>query len=290
VPRAISREGSGVTEEATVSEAELNGAETGAEEDETDATQRYERSRIRFPYTDLIGAERLANAIYHEYGGNCTMDQLAAAVKSTTTSSSFKVRVASAGTFGVVKVRKQRVELTELGRRLVDPHTRSGARVEAFLRVPLYKAIFDNHRGGIMPLDSGLESEIVELGVTPSQKERARQVFQRSAEYAGFFDHGRDRLVMPAPLEADGSSSPEPIPGEAEPAPAAAQEDPDAGFLSRLHPIIAGLVRMLPGEKDTWPVDKQKAWLKVAQVNFEFLYGSEEQSSSNDRIHQDSQM
>jgi hypothetical protein len=277
-----------VTEEAAVSAVEPDLPETTAEEDETDDTPRYERSRIRFPYTDLTSAERLANAIYHQYGGNCSMDQLAAAVNSTTTSSSFKVRVASAGTFGVLKVRKQRVELTELGKRLVDPHTRPQARVEAFLRVPLYKAIFDDHRGGMLPLDSGLESEIVDHGVTPSQKERARQVFQRSAEHAGFFDHGRDRLVMPAPAEADSSPSPEPPPDEEDqPLSPPPQEDADAGFLGKLHPIVAGLVRMLPAAKDDWPAEQQKAWLKVAQVNFEFLYGSEDQSSATDRTSQD---
>jgi hypothetical protein len=278
-----------VTEDAAVSTVEPDLTGTVAEGDETDGTSRYERSRIRFPYTDLTSAERLANAIYHEYGSNCSMDQLAAAVKSTTTSSSFKVRVASAGTFGVLKVRKQRVELTELGKRLVDPHTRPQARVEAFLRVPLYKAIFDDHRGGMLPLDSGLESEIIDHGVTSSQKERARQVFQRSAEHAGFFDQGRDRLVMPATVETEGPP-PDLVPVEEDPLPppSRSQEDADAGFLGNLHPIVAGLVRMLPGAKDDWPAEQQKAWLKVAQVNFEFLYGSEGQSSPTERTSQDS--
>jgi len=267
-----------------VSEVDSDLPEAGTEEEETDGTQRYERSRIRFAYTDLGGAEELADIVYHQYGGNCAVDQLAAAVKSTTTSSSFKVRVASAGTFGVLKVRKQRVELTDLGRRLVDPHTRAQARVEAFLRVPLYKAIFDHHRGGLLPLDSGLESEIVEHGVTASQKERARQVFQRSAEHAGFFQQGRDRLVMPAPGEAETSIPPDVPDDEEVPPPATppAPEDADAGFLSNLHPIVEGLVRMLPGANDKWPADKQKAWLKVAAVNFEFLYGSEGTIPSTD--------
>lgn len=275
-----------MTEEPAVSDVDPDVVDAEAQGDEGNGTQRYERSRIRFPYTDLATAERIANAIYHEYGGNCTMDQLAAAVKSTTTSSSFKVRVASAGTFDVLKVRKQRVELTDLGRRLVDPHTRSQARVEAFLRVPLYKAIFDDHRGGILPLDSGLESEIVGHGVTTSQKDRARQVFQRSAEYAGFFDHGRDRLVMPAPIEADTPPSPDDSMDEEEP-PQPPSQDQDSGFLSNLHPIVAGLVRMLPGQNDQWPADKQKAWLKVAQVNFEFLYGSEGKGSASDHSGED---
>jgi hypothetical protein len=35
------------------------------------------------------------------------------------------------------------------------------------------------------------------LGVAQKQTERARQVFQRSAEVAGFFEMDRSRLIMP---------------------------------------------------------------------------------------------
>jgi len=36
--------------------------------------------------------------------------------------------------------------------------------VESFLRVPLYRAIFDRYRGVKLPPDAGLESEMVGLG------------------------------------------------------------------------------------------------------------------------------
>ena len=35
------------------------------------------------------------------------------------------------------------------------------------------------------------------LGVSSKQTSRARQAFERSANDAGFFQHGMDRLVMP---------------------------------------------------------------------------------------------
>lgn len=38
---------------------------------------------------------------------------------------------------------------------------------------------------------------MVALGVAEKTKDRARQLFERSAEHAGFFAHGRNRLVMP---------------------------------------------------------------------------------------------
>ena len=74
------------------------------------------------------------------------------------------------------------MELTDLGKRIVDPETHDGARAEAFLRVPLYRAIFDRYRAVKLPPDPGLESEMVGLGVSTKQTERARQVLQRSAQ------------------------------------------------------------------------------------------------------------
>ncbi|MTV11833.1 MULTISPECIES: hypothetical protein [Bradyrhizobium] len=49
----------------------------------------------------------------------------------------------------------------------------------------------------MIPPTAALEREMVGLGVAEKQKERARQVFERSAEQAGYFEHGRNRLVMP---------------------------------------------------------------------------------------------
>ena len=114
---------------------------------------------------------------------------------------------------------------------------------------------------------------MVGLGVSSKQTERARQVLQRSAQYAGFFGQGRDRLVQPPAGEGAAPPPPPPPPPE-EPPPA------DTDFLSRLHPIIAGLVRMLPHEDDKWSYEDQQAWLHVAKVNFAFLYGGQQETSS----------
>lgn len=134
-------------------------------QDEQESSQKRERSTIRFPYVDLAGAEQIARAVHDNYGlGSCEQDQLAANLQTTTASSTFRQKLAGAGTFGLVRVRRQRVELTDLGKRIVDPDTQGAARVESFLRVPLYRAIFDRYRGVKLPPDAGLESEMVGLG------------------------------------------------------------------------------------------------------------------------------
>jgi len=58
--------------------------------------------------------------------------------------------------------------------------------------------MYDKFKNGVLPPAAALERDIVELGVAEKQKDRARQVFERSAEQGGFFEHGKNRLVMPA--------------------------------------------------------------------------------------------
>jgi hypothetical protein len=53
------------------------------------------------------------------------------------------------------------------------------------------------YRGGVLPPATALSRDVVALGVSEKQKDRARLVFECSAEQAGFFEHGKQRLVMP---------------------------------------------------------------------------------------------
>ena len=64
--------------------------------------------------------------------------------------------------------------------------------------MPLFDALVNEYKGTMLPPDSGLEQKIRELGVSAKQAAKARQAFQRSAELAGFFKMGKDRLVQPA--------------------------------------------------------------------------------------------
>jgi hypothetical protein len=110
----------------------------------------------------------------------------------------FRVKVASSRTFGATMVKDGMISLTALGRKLLDPQTRAAARVNAFLTVPLFARLAEDYKGSLLPPTSGLEQKITELGVSPKQASRARVAFQRSAEQAGFFQHGKNRLVQPA--------------------------------------------------------------------------------------------
>jgi hypothetical protein len=227
-----------------------------------------QRSTIGFPYTDLKSAIELADAIHSQVGlRDCDDDQLAAWTKQSSKSSTFRVQVYAARTFRVLEGDGSNHRLSELGRAIVDPKQAREAKARAFLAVPLYKAVYEKYRGGVLPPAAALSRDMVALGVSEKQKDRARLVFERSAEEAGFFEHGKQRLVMPGvayqpdvPGE-NGSERPEPEKG-------GGGEPPS----SKLHPFIQGLLQTLPKPETEWAATARVKWLQTAANIFDLIY------------------
>src|SRR5271155_4340282 len=191
---------SGVQSDASDGKGLREQTATGSNDRGAEETTRNLRSTISFPYTGLSDAERIARALHDSWGGGASPDQLAASLEASPRSGSFRVKLATSRTFCVISISRGSITLTDLGRKLIDPQTRASARVEAFLAVPLFAALVNEYKGAMLPPDSGLEQKIRDLGVSTKQTARARQAFQRSAELAGFFKMGKERLVKPANL------------------------------------------------------------------------------------------
>ena len=106
-----------------------------------------EQSSIAFPYLDLEAAAEVARAVYNRSGlGTCDLDELAAQMGQTM-SGAFRLKTGTAKIFDFVdKEGKSGIKLSELGRQIVSPETERAARVEAFLRVPLYAAVYDKYK------------------------------------------------------------------------------------------------------------------------------------------------
>lgn len=241
-----------------------------------------ERSEIRFPYSDLKDAEEVAVAVWTNFGTTgTTLRELAPHMNTTDTSSGFKQKVAAAKTFGVLASTRNRAELTPLGVRLADETTAADARVACFLQVPLYEAIYRQYEGRSLPGDTGLEADMKGLGVTPKSVTKARQVFQRSAERAGFFRLGANRLVKPTGTTLDHK-------GDDEKPPLEKPKKPEVGVYEGIatHPILIGLWKMVPSpdEAKTWPKAKRDQWLNAVKVNLDLLYDDEADSLPN-RLH-----
>lgn len=236
---------------------------------ETEGDAIRERSKIQFPYNDLNDAVAIAKAVHDNAGMQCTIDQLAAYVKQSITSGAFRVRLSTAATFGLTENERGSIRLTDLGRQAADPTQEATARVEAFLRVPLYAQLFEHYKGYQLPPPAALEKYMREIGVIAKQSGRARQAFMRSARQAGFFVHGEDRLVRPA------GPGTKPVTPEAQQDPKREDErktgggggDPPA-----IDPIIAGLLKRLPVSGARWPKAQRKLWLSLLEGSFDLIY------------------
>jgi len=250
-------------EKATVVEAVVD----------ADDGQGRQRSTISFPYADLNSSLALAQAIHGNVGlGDCDDSQLSAWTNQSLKSSTFRVQLAAARLFGLMATDGNgRHRLTELGRMAVDPNKAREARARAFLQVPLFKAVFDNYNGTVMPPPAALARDMVLLGVAEKTKDRARQVFERSAEQAGFFAHGKNRLVMPAiSMPADTSAD------KSEDREHDDDDNRGGGGGGGKDPLLAALIQKLPPTGTDWSADDRVMWLQMISMAFQMTYGQKE--------------
>ena len=238
--------------------------------DKTGEDGKRQRSSIAFPYMDLNEAITIARAIHNHVGtGVCSIEQLAPWVKQSPTSSGFRSRLGASRLFGLVDTdRSDALKLNELGRLVVDGKREREGRARAFLSVPLFAAVHDKFKGGVVPPAAALDNELIALGVASTLKDTARRVLERSAEQAGFFEAGRDRLVMPGFVPQDGT-------------PEAPSEKPEFGNgggnngdggKTDIDPIIKGLLARLPKSGDVWPEAERKLWLELLSGSFKLIY------------------
>ena len=227
-------------------------------------------STVGFPYFDLTNAEELAKTIL-DNGGSLTRDQLAGVMGSSSTSGAFWMKLSAAKMFGLVEQTPQgKLELTQTGFDVLDKDEwrKKAGRKEAFLKVPLYRRMYDEFRGKPLPArPHGIEQAFTRFGVSEKQKGVARLAFDKSATTAGFFSAGIERLIEPiivtvpsANLALDTS------------APMVAEAVGRARASSDLHPFIKGLIEALPKPGDPWPTDKRAKWLRAAANNFDLMY------------------
>jgi len=155
------------------------------------------RSTIEFPYFDLASAIEVAKAVKQMGGTSADWTSVAVHLNMAGDGGGFRQRVMTGKSFGVLEYSRGSIDLTELGIRAVDPQYERAAKVDAFLKVPLYKALFDKLNGQMLPPTAAIERMAEQLGVAPKQKDKARQVFMRSAKQAGLFDISAERLALP---------------------------------------------------------------------------------------------
>ena len=254
--------------------------ESQSEQNDNGADEKLrELSTIAFPYLSLNDGIEIAQAV-HQLGGEGSYEQIAAVIESTPTSSSFRTKISTAKVFGLISTGQGTVSLAQLGSRICDTQQEKAARAEAFLTVPLYSTVYEKYKGVSLPPPSGLETAIGSMGVASKQRERARQVLYKSAQEAGFFQFGKDRLIMPPTAKASAAPVVAPVEEPAQPEKKRKSHDSDDED-ERLHPFIKGLLTKLPKPDDEWPQENRAKWLETAANIFDLLYKN---SDDNNRV------
>lgn len=255
-------------------------AENAAQTDDSklepgEGVRTRQRSTIGFPYADYDGALAVAIAIHNNAGhGTCSVAQLAPWMAQSVKSSGFRTQLASSRLFGLIDSdNTETYRLTSLGTRVVDPAQARAAKVEAFLKVPLFAALFEKYKTGVVPPGPALEREMVALGVPEKQKARARQVFENSAQQSGFRDHGANRLVMPAVMV------PPPVPPTITRDSGGGNSNgsgvaPDVGL--DLDSLLIALLQKIPSQGEPWPKERRVRWFKTFAMNVSQVYDGED--------------
>jgi hypothetical protein len=254
-------------------EARMTTVDNDANSDPTDDAQKRERSTIEFPYMDLGDALKVAGAIHSKAGSSvCPYDALAATLELSPNSSGFRTRLSTARMFGLIESDRASggVKLTALGQMTVDASRQREAKTKAFLSVPLYERLYEHYRGKVLPPTAGLEADISSLGVSSKQVDRARQAFERSAEIAGFFERGRNKLVAPVLVPTTPLTDEPSTESKSEP-------ETSSDKTSILHPLITGLLQTLPIPGATWDGEERLKWLQMAASIFGVIYEGEAQ-------------
>jgi hypothetical protein len=239
------------------------------------------QSTIQFPYADLEAAVGVAR-IMRDRGGNSqfTKDQLAAALGHAVKSGAFVAKLHAARMFGLIETVAGKSRVTQLGFNAIDSDSdrAKSARAEAFLRVALYQRTYEEYRGKTLPArPHGLDRGFIDFGVTSTRAHNARWAFERSARYAGYFDHGEERLVAPLIVAAaEGERADEPPTSSPAQNPQGPQQTQRFAPSSDRHHLIKGLFEELPEPQAKWGAAERVRWLRLAASMFDVLYTTED--------------
>ncbi|WOJ90594.1 hypothetical protein RZS28_04685 [Methylocapsa polymorpha] len=228
-----------------------------------------EVSSIQFPYGDLDDAVDFAKGVHAVGGQSCLIEQLAGHLRVAANGGAFRARLAYPRIFGLCEYERGSVTLTPLGLRIVDPSQEEAARVDAFLTVPLYRAVYEKYKGYTLPPPAALEREMAGLGVSSKQTDKARQVFDRSAKQAGFYWAGTERLTLPV-VKSKPDTRPIEPPSTTTHVGSGAGNGGDDDLA--LDPLLVELLKKIPSTGEQWPAAQRVRWFRTFAMNVSQIY------------------
>jgi hypothetical protein len=121
-------------------------------------------------------------------------------------------KLSAAKLFGLIEEKNSQYVLSVRATQILMPDfddERKQAMIDAFMSIPLFKALFDAYRSGL-PEGLGLRNALRhKFGVIATRVEMAERVFFASADLAGLFDvrGSRTQLIIP-PIARNRSDKP----------------------------------------------------------------------------------
>jgi hypothetical protein len=162
-------------------------------------------SATKFAASDLAASVAVAQAIHEKGGGRAAHDQLAAFLKyKSSNNGSYLDRVASARLFGLIEGARGELAPTTRALNILMPEYPERVRgylIDAFMDVPLFRAVYDEYHGRELPPEFGLKNAMrTRFGITPSRLDDAYRSLMDSADTAGLFDvkGSRTQLIIPS--------------------------------------------------------------------------------------------
>ena len=253
------------------------------------------RSGIASPYFDLAASIAVADAVYKTWGGSCSPDQLTTSLGYKSTSSgTYLTRVSAAGKhFGLIQLNGDRISITERAKKIISPvmpEDAVGAKVEAFLAVPLFAKVYEEFKGNSLPPEVGMKNLFqTTYAILPDRVPQAVRVFFNSAEQAGFFsatNGQRIRLISPSKsLTLPTAKQADSQVREEIPVPTTVQHQSHKGGGSDgtggVHSAIIGLLRDLPPPGTDWPKKQKERFVKAFQATLDFVYPDDDEDGGN---------
>ncbi len=178
---------------------------TASNEPQPAKNGRRQRSGTAFPVYALADSVRVAQLIHERGGGIANDDQLASYLNyKSPRNGAYLGRVGAAKLFGLIAGGATQFTITPLAQKILMPVYAAQAQeglVEAFLKVPLFRGVFDECRGKELPPEFGMKNLLRQkFQIIPARVGNAYRVLMDSADTAGFFATrgSRSHLIMPA--------------------------------------------------------------------------------------------
>ena len=244
------------------------------------------RAKLSYPYFNMISSLAVARAVHEKGGGSCTPDQLAAFLSyKSVKSGTYQTRTSAARQFGFIQSGNSKIAVTDRAQKILNPvmpEDAALAKVDAFLEVGLFNAIYEQFQGSTLPHKVGLKNLFTQsYGLSKDRSGPAIRVFLESAEQAGFFETTGDQSRLIKPSTRPSTEEPKPRKSPEQDHDGGSRKPPSTGGRGGgppgVHTAIVGLLRELPAPGTTWKKSKKDAFKAAFAATLDFIYPTDDE-------------